>query len=171
MSHAQVGRIERGKLPQLTLEQACRAGMALGLELGAKLYPRGDPVRDRAQLKLLERFRVRLPPGATWDTEVPLPITGDRRAWDGLVRLGGRRAGCEAETRLTDIQALERRLALKLRDGAVDVLLLIVADTVPNREVLAAIASASVAPAARRPRDPRGLRGNRLPEESGLLVL
>ena len=53
MSHAQLGRIERGKLPQLTLEQACRAGMALGLELGAKLYPDGDPVRDRAQLKLL----------------------------------------------------------------------------------------------------------------------
>ena len=73
-----------------------------------RLYPDGDPVRDAAQLGLLERFRRRLPAGARWETEVPLPIQGDRRAWDALVGLRGRRAGCEAETRLTDLQALER---------------------------------------------------------------
>ena len=47
MSHAQFGRIERGALEQLTVEQACRAGMAVGLRLNARLYPDGDPVRDR----------------------------------------------------------------------------------------------------------------------------
>ena len=62
----------------------------------------------------------------------------DRRAWDAVIRLGGRRAGCEAETRLADVQALERRLALKLRDGGVDVLILVVADTAHNRAVLRA---------------------------------
>ena len=65
-----------------------------------------------------------------------MPIPGDRRAWDALVQLDGRRAGCEAETRLRDVQALERRLGLKRRDGAVDVLILLVSDTASNRRAL-----------------------------------
>src|SRR3954471_2109999 len=77
MSHAQFGRIERGELEELTIEQACRAGRAVGLERGATLHPDRDPARDHAQLKLIERFRARLPAGARWDTEVPLPIPGD----------------------------------------------------------------------------------------------
>ena len=67
-----------------------------------------------------------------------MPVDGDRRAWDAVIDVGGRRAGCEAETRLGDVQALERRLALKLRDGAVDVLILVVADTAHNRAILRA---------------------------------
>jgi len=50
--------------------------------------------------------------------------------------LAYRRAGCECETRLRDAQAIERRLALKLRDGNVDIVLLIVPDTVANRRFL-----------------------------------
>jgi hypothetical protein len=138
MSHTQLGRMERGQIPGLTIEQVCRAGLAVGLRLGARLYPDGDAVRDTGQLRLLERFRLRLPAGATWRTEVPMPIGGDRRAWDAVVGLGGRRAGCEAETRLDDVQSIERRLSLKLRDGAVDVLILVVADTAHNRAVLRA---------------------------------
>lgn len=138
MSHAQFGRIERAELHDLSIDQASRAAFAVGLRLAVRAFPSGDPVRDRAQLALLERLRVRLPPTASWETEVPLPIQGDRRAWDAVVRVDGRRAGCEAETRLLDLQALERRLALKLRDGAVDVLILLVADTAANRSVLAA---------------------------------
>jgi hypothetical protein len=136
MSHAQWGRIERGELLDLSFGQASRAAFAVGLRLDVRCYPDGDPARDAGQLALLERFRRRIPPGATWDTEVPLPIPGDRRAWDALVTLRGRRAGCEGETRLGDLQGLERRLRLKLRDGAVDVLIVIVADTVTNRRVL-----------------------------------
>ena len=63
-----------------------------------------------------------------------MPIPGDRRVGRGA-RGDGRRAGCECEQRIGDIQALERRLALKLRDGAVDVLILVVADTAGNRRV------------------------------------
>src|SRR3954453_21267716 len=85
MSHGQVGRIERGELEELTVEQACRAGMAVGLELSARFYPDRDPVRDRAQLKLIERFRARLPAQAAWDTEVPLPLPWEWRGWHGLV--------------------------------------------------------------------------------------
>jgi transcriptional regulator with XRE-family HTH domain len=172
MSHAQFGRIERGELEVLSFDQACRAGLAVGLRLGARLYPDGDPVRDRAQLALLERFRRRLPPDARWRTEVPLPITGDRRAWDGLLALDGRRAGCEAETRLTDLQALERRLALKVRDGQVDLLILLVSDTRWNREALRAHREALRALLPLDGRDVlRALASGRLPEASGVLVL
>ena len=136
MSHTQVSRIERAEVAGLTIDQVCCAGLAVGLKLAARLFPDGDAVRDGAQLRLLERFRLALPAGAEWATEVPMPIAGDRRAWDAVVRLGGRRAGCEAETRLADIQSLERRLALKLRDGGVDVLILVVADTAHDRGVL-----------------------------------
>ena len=42
----------------------------------------------------------------------------------------------EAESRLGDLQALERRLALKLRDGSMEHLILLVANTRHNRTVL-----------------------------------
>jgi hypothetical protein len=136
MSHAQVGRVERGVLDALTLDQASRAAAAVGLRLAARLYQHGDPLRDAGQLRLLERFRALLPPATRWRTEVPLPIPGDRRAWDAVAEIRGRRAGCEAETRITDAQALERRLELKLRDGDVDILLLGVLGSRSNRDVL-----------------------------------
>lgn len=172
ISRAQVGRIERAELSELALEQICCAGLAVGLRLGARLYPDGDAVRDEAQLRLLERFRMTLPPGTAWATEVPFPLPGDRRAWDALIRLSGRRAGCEAETRLADVQALERRLALKARDGAVDLLILVVADTAHNRAVLGREREALRSLLPLDGRDVRrALREHRLPEASGVIVL
>lgn len=172
MSHAQWSRIERGVLLDLSFSQASRAASAVGLRLDVRLYPDGDPARDAGQLALLERFRLRLPAGTRWDTEVPLPIPGDRRAWDAMARLAGRRAGCEAETRLGDLQALERRLRLKVRDGAVDMLILVVADTVNNRQVLDTHREV-LRPLL--PLDGRqvlaGLRAGHLPHRNGLVVL
>jgi transcriptional regulator with XRE-family HTH domain len=172
MSHAQFGRIERGGLVHLTFEQACRAGFAVGLRFGGQMFAGGDPVRDTAQLRLLERFVGLLPSLARVDREVPLPIAGDRRAWDALITLDGRRAGCEAETRLGDIQALERKLALKLRDGAVDVLLLVVSDTAHNREVLDLHRNAlrDLLPLD-NPQVRRALRDARLPTANGLVLV
>lgn len=172
MSHAQFGRIERAELDDLSFDQACRAGMAVGLRLGSRYFPDGDPVRDRAQLALLERFRRRLPGHAAVQTEVPLPIPGDRRAWDAMIRLDGRRAGCEAETRITDIQALERRLAIKLRDGSVDLLILLVSDTRWNRAALAAHREALRSLLPLDGRDVlRALAAGHLPDANGLVVL
>ena len=172
MSHAQFGRIERALLPRLTFDQACRAGLAVGLRVGARAYPSGDPVRDAGQLRLLERFVALLPALARVDREAPLPIPGDLRAWDALVTFDGRRAGCEAETHLNDVQALERKLATKLRDGGVDVLLLIVSDTIHNRAVLN-----HHRPSLRTllPLDSleirRALRNGRLPVNNGLILV
>ena len=71
-------------------------------------------------------------------TEVPLPIDGDLRAWDAMIRGADWRRPAEAETVLDDIQALERKLALKVRDGGADGVILVIADTPRNRRVLAA---------------------------------
>jgi hypothetical protein len=172
MSHTQFGRIERGQLKGLTFDQAARAAASVGLRVSCKTYPDGDPARDAAHLGLAERFRQRLPPGALWRTEVPLPIPGDRRAWDGVAVVLGRTGACELETRLGDIQALERRIALKQRDGEVDVVILVVADTRHNRRVL------DLHRDALRPLLPlesrqvlASMRNGRLPDRSGIVLL
>ena len=74
---------------------------------------------------------------------MPLPIEGDLRAWDAEIR--GRdprpwRARVEAETRISDGQALERRLGPKIRDDPDGHLILLVADTRANLRALAALA-------------------------------
>ena len=111
----------------------------VGLDLSIKTYPAGDPIRDRAQLALLGRFRERLHPSLRWRTEVPLPIEGDLRAWAAENRPpppAQWRIRVEAETRLADGQALQRKLALKLRDDPVGHLILLVSDTRSNRAAL-----------------------------------
>jgi hypothetical protein len=172
MSHAQLGRIERGLVSRLSFDQACRAGLAVGLRIGARAFPTGDPVRDAGQLRLLERFVSLLPAFARVDREAALPIPGDLRAWDALVTLDGRRAGCEAETHLRDIQALERKLTGKLRDGGVDVLILVVSDTAYNRAILE---DHRAALRTLLPLDGlgvrRALRNGRLPAANGLILV
>src|SRR2546425_5771136 len=118
-SHARIGRFERGDVEYPDLEFLGAYCAVLGLDLSLRAYPAGDPIRDRAQLALLERLRKRLHPSLRWRTEVPLPIERDLRAWDAEIRgpqSGRWRALVEAETRVADGQALERRLTLKLRD-------------------------------------------------------
>jgi transcriptional regulator with XRE-family HTH domain len=172
MSRAQFGRIERAEIRGLTIDQASRAAAAVGLRLVVKTYPDGDPARDAAHLALAERFRARLPRAATWRTEVPMAIPGDRRAWDAVVVVRGRTAGSELETRLNDVQALQRRVTLKERDGDVDIVLLVVADTTANRRFL-----------EQHREDLRGLfpldsrqvldafRRGELPERSGIVIV
>lgn len=72
-------------------------------------------------------------------TEVPLPSTPERRelrAWDAVLYAASDRGAVELEMRLRDIQALERRLALKRRDDPMESFLLVIADTRGNRWVL-----------------------------------
>jgi len=69
---------------------------------------------------------------------VPLPRPGDQRAWDGFVRAEHWQYGAEAETHPTDGQALARRLELKVRDGAVNGVILILPPTRHTRLFLAA---------------------------------
>jgi transcriptional regulator with XRE-family HTH domain len=138
-SHAKIGRFERGEISNPDVEFLASYCAVLGLDLAIRAYPAGDPIRDRAQLAILERLRARLHPSLRWLTEVPLPIEGDLRAWDAEIRGGNPRpwrARVEAETRITDGQALERKLALKLRDDPDGHLILLVSDTRSNRAAL-----------------------------------
>jgi len=130
-------RFERGELEHLSVAELGAWCAVVGLELALRAYPAGDLCRDRAQLALLERFRPRLHPSQGWATEVPLPIDGDLRTWDAMIRGDGWRLPVDAETALDDLQAAERRLTLKLRDGGADHVILLVADTRRNRRALA----------------------------------
>jgi hypothetical protein len=113
-----------------------RLASILGLDLSVKFYPAGQPLRDQAHLELIARFRARLGPGLVVRTEVPVPIAGDARAWDVVVDGAPKLIGTEAETRLRDCQALERRIALKARDSGIDRVILLVSGTRANRAAL-----------------------------------
>jgi Helix-turn-helix domain len=172
MSHAQFGRIERAELDELTLDQAARACAAVGLRLIVRAVPGGDPALDAGQLALLERFRRQLPGTIRMDTEVPLLIRGDRRAWDGFLRIAGVAIGVEAEARIRDAQAVDRRVALKRRDGGVEIVILLVADTAANSQMLALHREAL---RSSFPLDTRqvlaALRKGKAPTDSGIVVL
>jgi transcriptional regulator with XRE-family HTH domain len=136
MSPSAWSRLERGVATNVPLLDLARAAAVVGLDLHVRAHPGGRPVRDQAHLELLERLRVRLAPGVRWRTEAPLPNPGDRRAWDALILVPPVRIGVEAETRARDSQDLQRRLTLKRRDGGVDHLILLLADTRHNRHFL-----------------------------------
>lgn len=136
ISRSQYSRMERGLSPDLSIDRAARLFAVLGQDLSVRTYPAGDPIRDVAHAELLERLHVRCHRSFRWRTEVPLPIRGDLRAWDATAICPTCRIGVEAETRLRDVQALDRRLGLKERDGDMDRLVLLVLDSRGNRAVL-----------------------------------
>jgi transcriptional regulator with XRE-family HTH domain len=136
LSRSQLSRIERGLSPDLSLDMAARLFAVLGQRLAVRAYPAGDPIRDAAHAALLERLHIRCHRSFRWRTEVPLPIPGDLRAWDATAVNPEIRIGVEAETRLRDLQALDRRLALKARDGGMDRLVLVVLDSRSNRDTI-----------------------------------
>ena len=136
VSPHRIERAERGEPGALTIDLAARMAPVVGLQLAASLHPNGDPVRDRAHLALLGRFRARLHPTLAWRTEVPMPIAGDLRAADASLTGSFGTYLIEAETRATDFQAVERKARLKQRDFGADGLILLLADTPHNRRVL-----------------------------------
>lgn len=133
MSHSQVGRIERARHPAVSVMQLARICSVVGLDLSVRTYPNGSRLRDTAHLALIERFRERLSARLSVRREAPLPISGDLRAWDLLILGAGDPIGVEAETRISDIQALERRIPLKARDGEVSRVILVVSGSRGNR--------------------------------------
>ncbi|HJP87948.1 MAG TPA: helix-turn-helix transcriptional regulator [Candidatus Limnocylindrales bacterium] len=134
-------RLERGEDGAFAIDLVARVGEVLGLQLAASLHPHGDPVRDRGQLALIDRLRKRLGSDARLRTEVPIPITGDLRSGDAVLTVkaadGPADLLIEAETHLDDIQLVERKSAAKQRDLGAGRLILLVADTRRNREVIA----------------------------------
>ena len=142
MSHGHLARVERGLVPEVAAVRLFEVAAIVGLELSLRAYPAGDPLRDAAQVALLERLRSRLHPSLRWQTEIPLALPGDQRAWDARISGPDWRLAIEAETAVRDAQALERRIALKARDGAVEHVLLLVRHSRRNRAAIGSVREA-----------------------------
>ncbi|HET9083278.1 MAG TPA: helix-turn-helix transcriptional regulator [Candidatus Limnocylindrales bacterium] len=149
ISHTQIRRIEAGVAPHIDVDLLSRIASALGGELSIGVHPIGPPVRDKAHVALLERFAARLGLNVTWRTEVPIPLPGDLRSADGVATVPPSSpptadlkpidAVVEAETRLHDVQATERRLRAKQRDLGTGRAILLIADTRHNRRVISGV--------------------------------
>jgi transcriptional regulator with XRE-family HTH domain len=139
ISRSQYGRIELGAVQHLSMLTAARISAVLGLDLSARVYPGGRPIRDAAHAQRLRRLLDHVGAPLGFVTDVPLRRTTEypeQRAWDVVLSGDGRRTAVELETRLYDVQALTRRIHLKQRDDAPDQLLLVVANTRANRRVV-----------------------------------
>jgi len=137
-SHQQIARFERAEITNISIEDVGAWCAVVGLDLVIRAYPGGDAIRDAGQQRLLSRFRARLAPTVRWRTEVPLGLEGELRAWDAVVEASGWTLHVEAETVVDDVQAVERRLALKSFDGGAQRVLLLLADTPRNRRAVTA---------------------------------
>jgi transcriptional regulator with XRE-family HTH domain len=136
-SRAQVSRIERAQAPRVAILEMARLLGVVGLELSARAYPAGRPIRDAAHLALLARFRTKVAPSIAWRFEVPIGGAGDLRAWDAVMLVGMSEVAVETETRPRDVQALLRRLAAKRRDDpGISSVVLVLADTRYNRRLI-----------------------------------
>ena len=136
ISHTYLLDIERGSAPRASVDILASVAAVLGMDFHAAVHPVASPLRDRAHLQLLERLRSRLHERWRWRTEVPIPIPGDRRSGDATISGAAIRILVEAETHLSDLQALERDIAGKARDLGSDRVILLVLDTRNNRAVV-----------------------------------
>lgn len=130
---AELSRIERGLAGWASVVVLSQLCAVVGLDLAARAYPGGAPLRDARHGRLLSKLKAAISSALRWAIEVPLPNPGDQRAWDAVVRGGAWRYGIEAELNPIDGQALLRRLTLKERDGMVDGVILLMPDTRQTR--------------------------------------
>jgi transcriptional regulator with XRE-family HTH domain len=176
ISYTEVGRVERGVHAAVSVRLLSRVAAAVGLDLRVRAYPGSDPLRDSAHAALLTRLRPLLGEELRLRLEVPLGIEGDLRAWDGVLsgftEPGGSRWPVEAETRLYDLQAQLRRIALKASDAGIRHVLVVIRDTKSNRAALRAAADIlhDQFPLSRR-EVLAALRDGRYPGASAILLL
>jgi transcriptional regulator with XRE-family HTH domain len=174
VSPSLVSRIERHEIRWPRADHLGAMAAGLGLDLRLNAYPAGEAVRDRVQLLLLPAFRDRIHPSIAWRCEVGLPIRGDRRAWDAVaVAPDGGWTGIEGISRMGEVDGIVRRANLKQRDDPrISRVVLVVADTVRNREALR-LGAATVRPDF--PLDTRGVLGplaaGRTPPLNGVVLL
>lgn len=141
-SRQRVARIEAGHSARVPAADLAVLAAVVGLRLQLRAYPAGSPLRDVGQLAVTHRLRERISTAWRLALEVPVPIPGDLRAFDLVLRVPGGATVCvEVITRLTDAQAQLRAVHLKWRDGAPPGarLVVILGETPANRRALAAI--------------------------------
>jgi hypothetical protein len=80
--------------------------------------------------------------GWTCRIEDPVPITGDLRAFDLMLRASRLRVAHEFISRLHDAQAQVRPILQKQRDSGIESLVLVLKDNADNRQAVAEAAAA-----------------------------
>jgi transcriptional regulator with XRE-family HTH domain len=133
-----VCRVERGRARSGSLVELVRLGAAVGLKLYVKTYPGARRPLDAGQLALLAAFNARLHPAWSRRLEVVVPIEGDLRAADEVIRTDACSCTVEAITRLADVQKQTRTGRAKQRDLKADRLILVVRGSHANRRMLRA---------------------------------
>ena len=121
----------------MTLEELGCLAAVVGLRFSGRLFVGGPRLRDATQLGTIRSYRAF---AATfgWDCRIeePLPITGDLRAFDLVLRSGPIRVAHEFVSRLRDAQGQVRPLVIKQRDAGVGSLILVLRDTAENRRAV-----------------------------------
>jgi transcriptional regulator with XRE-family HTH domain len=142
-SQSEVSRFEgTRRLETISLVRVAEIASLLGLELSVGLHPIGEAIRDKGHQALIGRFRAQLSDAYIARAEAPLPIPGDLRSWDLVLRADGQLIGVEAETRIRDVQALVRRVRGRERDGGVDEIVLVLSASRTNARLVGELRSA-----------------------------
>lgn len=138
-SASAIGRLETGQRDDIGVVEVAELASVLGLEMSIGLHPLGDPLRDKGQLACARRFDDTLSERWHVTDEMLLPGPGERRAWDKLLRLLDESprylVGVDIESRVWDVQLIVRRTRQRERDGRVDHILIVLADTAHNRRI------------------------------------
>ena len=136
VSASEISRREHGNAPNLSARSLSEQAAAVGLRLVINTYPTGGGVRDAAQLKHVHRFLERVSHTFLRELEAVIPLPGDLRAVDIVLRAAGCLIAVEVITRLGDLQAQVRAARNKARDIGATRLILVVAGTHANRRAL-----------------------------------
>ncbi len=145
---------------------------AVGLRLSVSAWPDAPAIRDVGQVAVIRQFRQRIGPGWSWQLEVPVPIPGDRRAVDAVIRAGDGSAAIVAVTQVHDLQAQLRAIRLKARDMRIERVIVVVRASDRNRRMLrgAADIAALGFPVGTRAAL-QALAGGRLPDGDALVLV
>jgi transcriptional regulator with XRE-family HTH domain len=135
-SASTVSRIEHGLVRTLSVVRLIQLAAAVGLKAWVRTFPLGRRPLDAPQLALLETFNGRLHPSFTHELEVVVPIAGDLRAADEVIRNAAVSCAIEAVTRFADAQAQTRSGKAKQRDLGCDRLVMVVLGSHANRRAI-----------------------------------
>jgi transcriptional regulator with XRE-family HTH domain len=169
VSHQTVLRNERGS-SGASIPALARHAAVVGLRVRIRLYPEGEALRDAGQVALIRRFREEVGDVGLWSFEVPIPQSGDQRAFDAVVQLGGGQVGLEFYTRLADAQAQLRAANLKKRDANLGRLVIVVQSTRTNRRALAQAGTVLADFPGRSGRLLAALKGGEMPGTDGVIL-
>jgi transcriptional regulator with XRE-family HTH domain len=173
MTRSAYARLELGQLEVVDPTELAAVCAVVGLDLRINAYPAGDPLRDHVSVGLLAVLREHLHPSLALRAEVPLPGSGERRAWDAIAIAPDGWVGFECISRFGAADATLRRANLKLSDDArVTRLALVVNDTTRNRDALRASLVTVRASLPLQTREVmRALRAGHVPPANGIVLL